>query len=130
MSTFVIDTHAFVWYLDGDKRLSKSAERELDSSGAVLVFPTVVLAEVKYLFARKRIRTSFSSVMETIETDDRCIIYPFDLLCVELLDERLDLHDGVIAATGVILRDRIDPSPKVITKDTKIRELGIIETLW
>jgi len=27
MSTFVVDTHVLVWYLDKDKKLSKNAEK-------------------------------------------------------------------------------------------------------
>lgn len=37
MSTFIVDTHALVWYLDKDKKLSKSAEKALDSSNVTLV---------------------------------------------------------------------------------------------
>ena len=96
MNTFIVDTHALVWYLDKDKKLSKTAEKALDSSDVTLVIPTVVLAEVKHLFSKRRISISFENVMQAIENDHRCIIYPFDLSCVEHLDERLDLHDGII----------------------------------
>jgi PIN domain nuclease of toxin-antitoxin system len=130
MSTFIVDTHALVWYLDEDKKLSKNAEEVLDSSEITLVIPTMVLAEVKYLFGKKRIPISFEDVIQAIENDQRCIIYPFDLSCVESLDERFNLHDGIIVATGVIFRDSIDPSAKIITRDRTIRESGIIDILW
>lgn len=68
--------------------------------------------------------------MAAIESDPRCVIYPFDLACVENLDERLNLHDGVIAATGVLFRDSLDTSTKLITRDKAIKELGIIDTIW
>lgn len=130
MNTFIVDTHALVWYLDKDKKLSKTAEKALDSSDVSLVIPTVVLAEVKYLFSKRRISISFENVMQAIENDHRCIIYPFDLSCVEHLDERLDLHDGIIVATGVIFRDSVDQSTKIITRDVTIKQSGIINTLW
>lgn len=130
MSTFVVDTHALVWYLDKDKKLSKNAEKALDASDSTLVIPTVVLAEIKYLFKKRRISISFEDVMQAIEHDQRCIIYPFDLSCVEYLDERLDLHDGVIVATGVIFRDSVDQSTKIIARDASIKQSAIIYTLW
>lgn len=68
--------------------------------------------------------------MQAIENDQRCIIYPFDLPCVENLDERLDLHDGIIVATGVIFRDSVDQSTKIVTRDVTIKQSGIINTLW
>lgn len=130
MSTFIIDTHALVWYLDKDKKLSKNAEKAMDSLNATLVIPTMVLAEVKHLFSKRRISISFEDVMQAIENDKRCIIYPFDLSCVEYLDERLDLHDGIIVATSVIFRDSVDQSTRIVTKDTSIRQSGIITTMW
>lgn len=130
MSTFVVDTHALVWYLDKDKKLSKNAEIALDSANAILVIPTIVLAEVKHLFRKRRISISFEDVMHAIENDKRCIIYPFDLSCVEYLDERLDLHDGIIVATGVIFHDSVDQFTKIITRDIAIKQSGLINTLW
>ena len=68
--------------------------------------------------------------MHSIETDPRCIIYPFDLSCVERLPEKLDLHDGVIVATALIYRDSLDPITKLITKDKSIIESNVIDTVW
>ena len=67
MKTFVVDTHALVWYLDGNKRLSKTAESKMDLPDATLIIPTVVLAEVKYLFKKKRIAISIENVLQTIQ---------------------------------------------------------------
>ncbi|MDI6794368.1 MAG: PIN domain-containing protein [bacterium] len=130
MSTYIVDTHALVWYFDEDKRLSKRAERILDETEVTLIIPTVVLAEVKYLFKKKRISISFDQVVEEVEEDTRCIVYPFDFACVEALDDRLNLHDGVIVATGVVYRDLVDSSTKIITRDKAIKESDIIETIW
>ncbi len=130
MSTFVLDTHALVWYLDGDPRLSSTAERSIDSPDSTLVVPTIVLAETRYLFSRKRIGLSFEEISQAIENDDRCVVYPFDLDCVERIDDRLDLHDAVIVVTALVFRDFIDPSTKLISKDSAIQMAGVIETVW
>ena len=130
MSTFVVDTHALVWYIDGDERLSAAAEASLDDPAGSLVIPTIVLAEVRYLFAKRRIPISFEDVLGAIEADPRCVVYPFDFACVEALDERLDLHDAIITATALVFRDSIDPSTALVTRDQRVRAAGIVETIW
>ena len=46
---YLVDTHALVWFLDGDRRLSQDARALLRDESNPLVVPTIVLAEVKYL---------------------------------------------------------------------------------
>ncbi len=130
MSTFVLDTHALVWYLDGDKRLSVAAEAAMDDPSASLVIPTIVLAEVRYLFGRGRIPISFGDVVAAIEGDARCVVYPFDFACVEAIDERLNLHDAIITATAVVFRDSVDSSTALVTRDEEIRDSSVVKTLW
>jgi len=130
VSTFVLDTHVLVWYIDGDKRLSKAATAALDEPSARLVIPTIVLAEVRYLFGRRRIPVSFQDVVEAIEGDPRCVVYPFDFACVEALDERLNLHDAIIAATAAVFRDSLDASTALVTRDDAIRTAGVVKTIW
>jgi len=130
VSTFVIDTHALVWYIDGDRRLSRAAEVALDDPSASLVIPTIVLAEIRHLFGKRRIPISFGDVVAAIEADARCVVYPFDFPCVEAIDERLDLHDAIIAATAVVFRRSVDPATALVTRDEAIRDSGIVETIW
>ncbi|MFW6162170.1 MAG: type II toxin-antitoxin system VapC family toxin [Planctomycetota bacterium] len=130
MSTFVVDTHALVWYIDGDDRLSGAAEASLDDGAASLVIPTIVLAEVRHLFGKRRIRLSFEDVVVAIEADARCVVYPFDFACVQALDERLDLHDGIIVATAVVFRNSVDPATSLVTRDRTIQAAGIVKTVW
>lgn len=53
---YVVDTHAVVWFLEGDSRLSKAARDALNDANIQLVMPTIVLAEIVFLYARHRIR--------------------------------------------------------------------------
>jgi len=55
VSTFIIDTHALVWYLDGDARLSKAAESSLDDPAATIVIPTIVLPPAISRHAARRV---------------------------------------------------------------------------
>ena len=120
METYVLDTHPLVWYLDGDPRLSKKAERIIKDRESRLIVPTIVLAETKYLFAKKRIRVSFDHILEMVEKDYRVKIHPFDLSCLERLDPSLNLHDGIIVATAQLFRETFDAKTSLISRDREI----------
>ena len=130
MSTYIVDTHALVWYFDENPFLPKTVVEILDSKDAILVIPTVVLAEIRYLFFKKKIKVSFQQGVNYIEEDARCKIHPFDFMCVEVLDERLNLHDAMIVATGVVYKKYVDSLTRIITKDEKIKNIKLIETIW
>lgn len=130
MNVYVLDTHVLVWYLDNDPRLSKKVRRILELSDVIFVIPTIVLAEIKYLFAKKRIGISFNKVNESIREDPRVRIHPFDFSCVEVLNTGFDLHDGMIVASAILFRDSFDKNTAIITKDDKIRKSGIVKTIW
>ena len=58
MPAVVVDTHAIVWYLDNDSRLSSAAESLLDratAEGDVIHVPSVCLVELTYLIEKGRI---------------------------------------------------------------------------
>jgi PIN domain nuclease of toxin-antitoxin system len=130
VSTYIVDTHALVWYLARDKKLSKRAEKILDDPHTTLIIPTIVLAETKYLFRKRKINIPFRLILSAIEQDQRCQIYPFDLASIEKLDESLNLHDAMIVAAGLVFKESVDPSTAILTKDRDIREAGLIETIW
>lgn len=50
----VLDTHALLWWLDGSRRLSKSARRHIDTASSVGV-PTACCVELASLERRGRI---------------------------------------------------------------------------
>ena len=130
MGTYVLDTHPLVWFLDGDPKLSKKADHILRDRESRLIIPTIVLAEIKYLFSRKRIRVSFERILEKAEGDERVKIHPFDVSCIDKLNPSLDLHDGIIVATAIIFRETFDPKTALVTKDRKITASGLIHTVW
>jgi PIN domain nuclease of toxin-antitoxin system len=54
--TYVTDTHPLVWFLDASPRLSQTARDALREPTAQVVIPAIVLAEIKFLHGRGRIR--------------------------------------------------------------------------
>lgn len=126
--TYVVDTHAIIWFLQGTS-IGPKARAALRGTAA-LVIPTVVLAEIKYLKARGRIQPSLGEVMATIEEDPRFTIYPFDESVVRLMPTSLNIHDAIICGTALVYRDILGEDIKVVTKDSQIRDSGLVETVW
>lgn len=57
MPGLVVDTHAIIWYLAGDARLSAKAAGALDSataSGEFIHVPSICLVELTYLVEKGR----------------------------------------------------------------------------
>jgi PIN domain nuclease of toxin-antitoxin system len=127
---YVIDTHALVWYLEGSKRLSASARAAMTSSEDDIIIPAIVLAEIVFLFGRKRISVDLSTVMEHLSQTENCAIYPLDEVVIERLPIVLNIHDGLIVATALVFRDLLKKEATIVTKDREISQSGIIETIW
>ena len=126
----IIDTHALVWFLEGNEKLGKRALRVLKNSREKLVIPSIVLAEVKYLSFKGRTRLSIESVFEAIEKDSRCVVYPLDSNVVGAMPTKLEIHDSIICGTALVYSNLLREEVKVISRDTEIKNSGIVRTLW
>ncbi len=65
MRTFVVDTHALVWFLAHDSRLSEKARTVLQDPTVRLIIPAIVLAEIKYLSSKGRFAQTLDMVRKT-----------------------------------------------------------------
>ena len=128
--TYVIDTHALIWFLEGSGRLSPAAREFLESSDAEIVIPAIVLAEVAFLFGKKRVGIDLATVLDYVSRAENCTIYPLDEAVVEKLPTTLNIHDGLIVATAVVYQDVMDREAAVVTKDGQIARSGIVQTVW
>jgi PIN domain nuclease of toxin-antitoxin system len=129
----IADTHALIWYLYDDSRLSETAGAFMDKAAAdgdhIGVSP-ITLVEVIYLAERGRTPpTSVALIIETILRADTVFVeIPLDLNVANSLqqvkrDEVPDMPDRIIAATAVHLR------VPVISRDGRIRT-SAIQTVW
>jgi len=130
MKSYVVDTHAVVWYLTDDARLGKKARQILETDSNQLILPAIVLAEARYIAERKRVPISFPDILAAITTDPRCIVYPIDILTVFYLPEGLNIHDSLILVTALLCRDLLKQEIHILTKDEAIKESGLIPTVW
>ncbi|MCA9962778.1 MAG: PIN domain-containing protein [Anaerolineales bacterium] len=130
---FVVDTHAILWYLYDDSRLSVPAAQALDDAiqdGDQIAIAAITLAEIVYLAEKGRISSlAFDRVRTVIEQPGAMLVQvPFDLAIAESMREidRMqvpELPDRVIAATAHYL------GVPVISRDHKIRS-SIVPTIW
>ena len=128
--THVADTHSLVWYLEDNPRLGPNARIALKNPETKLVIPTIVLAEIAFLYGRQRIAVDVSRVYRYIADATNTVIYPLDELVVEQLQSSLNIHDAIIVATALLFRDVLGETTAVISKDTEIVASGLVEVVW
>ena len=129
----VADTHAVVWYLAGDVRLSPAAKAVFDTAVAnrdQIAFSSVTLAELIYLSEKGRIgATTFATLLAAVDRPGAVLIErPFDRHVAEAMrlvprSQVPDLPDRIIAATA--LYERLP----LISRDRRIRLSGM-HTIW
>lgn len=127
---YVIDTHPLVWHLESNPKLSARAAAVLSSAIANFVVPSIVMAEVWYLYQHKRIRTSPEDIRSRILSATNCSVYPLDEAVLELLPAGLDIHDAIIVGTAAVYRDVLKQPTQLITRDQTITDSKLIDVLW
>ncbi len=127
---YVLDTHAIVWAMENDPRLSPAAKAVLKNSASEFILPTMVLVEVQLLTAKKRFSANLAQVYQQFVNSTNCTVYPLDEKVVAKIPIGLDIHDAIITATAIVYRDLFQQPVTLITKDGKITQSGLIQTLW
>jgi PIN domain nuclease of toxin-antitoxin system len=128
--TYVSDTHALVWLLEDDPQLSRHVAAIFSDPTVQIVIPTIVLAELHFLYSRGRVAVELQRVFEYIANSSNALTYPLDELVVSRLPTQLRIHDAIIVATGLVFRDVLNEPTALITQDSKIVASGLIETVW
>lgn len=128
--TYIVDTHALVWFLEGNPRLSTPAQNALSDTTAPVVVPTIVLADITFLYARRRVAIDLPHVLAHLTSAANCLMYPLDAAVVERLPTTLNIHDAIIVATALVFRDVLSESTAVVTKDAEITASRLINVLW
>jgi PIN domain nuclease of toxin-antitoxin system len=128
--TYVVDTHALVWFLTKDQKLGRTAESILCDPGAPLLIPTIVLAEIAFLHNRGRIAADLKTTLQLIAGAANVRVYPLDEAVVRRLPTNIDIHDGILVGTAILLRNDFGEESTIITKDATIVASGLVPTVW
>ncbi len=127
---YVVDTHALIWYLLGDKKLSPAALsifRAAERGDTRLLIPVIVLAELHYANARNRWFPDYRAAYRAIVGAPYFRLLPLDPLHILDFDRDAvvpEMHDRIIAGVARRL------GAPVITSDSAIIASSIVQTVW
>lgn len=129
----VADTHAVIWYLYGDSRLSLRARQvfeDASSQSNVVSLSSITLAEIVYLSEKGRIASATLSLVlaELNSTTGILTETPIDRHIIAAMSDINratipELPDRLIAATAAHLH------VPLLSRDGKIQSAGL-RTIW
>ena len=126
---YVIDTHALIWFLEGNSRLGANANAILSNPDSQLVIPATTLAEAVWIVERGRTSIpSAKNLLSAVEADPRVVIYPLDKDVIETtmsLSAINEMHDRQIAATVLVLTSKGE-DVQLLTCDLNITASGLV----
>ncbi len=127
---FVTDTQALLWHFIDSPKLSRKAKdifNKCEKGECIIFIPSIVIAECLSIFDKKKVNFDFQTLFNKIRKSENYSIIPLGheilLLMIET-KEVSELHDKIIAATTKLL------GLPLITKDTHLRSLKNISTVW
>ncbi len=129
----VADTHAALWYLLRNPRLSDTTWQFMDAAAAAghdIVVSSISLAEIVYLVEKDRLPASAYNDLKNALADPDYVIEeaPFNVEIVDAMRQVAradvpDMPDRIVAATAVYF------GAPVISRDAHIRASSI-QTVW
>jgi PIN domain nuclease of toxin-antitoxin system len=101
----ILDTHALIWYLEGNPRLGNAAKMAMMNPLSEMVLPIIALAEAIDIVHKGRTRIpTVSDLLSEIISERRIEIYPlnYDVLQQSLTAAAVrEMHDRLIVATAL-----------------------------
>lgn len=129
-ATYVVDTHALIWYLTNDKKLGKSASQifaAAERGETLLVISAISIAEMYWMNQKRKIFANFAKTYEDLKANPQYQLYPFhpnDVLEFDLNAAVPEMHDRMIAGLARRL------AAPLITMDPLIIAAKVVEVVW
>lgn len=134
MSEYVADTHALIWHLTQDSRLSQKARDvfvEADNHNNVIWISSITLVEIVYLIEKSRFpRTLLEQIFMLLDSEpENYRVLPLDAEIVRALQtiERArvsDMPDRIIGACAKYL------DVPLVSKDSAFENVDGLKLLW
>ena len=128
--TIVTDTHPWVWFLAASSRLSPDAKASLSNPSNLIIVPSIVMLEIRYLYNRRRISTSFEEALQHIETAANVLLHPLDISVVTFAPVELEIHDAIIVGTALYLSKELGEPVPLVTLDKTISNSRLVPVIW
>jgi PIN domain nuclease of toxin-antitoxin system len=127
---YVVDTHAMIWFLEGNSRLGANARIFLSDASSQLILPVIAVAEAAWIIERGK--TSIPSVESLFNAINSDPIYPLDKAVVQKsvgLSKINEMHDRQIVATALVLEEQGEKAT-LLTCDKNIVDSGLVTVAW
>jgi PIN domain nuclease of toxin-antitoxin system len=130
MKAYVLDTHAFVWWVSKPARLGKQARRVLsavDAGRARAWIPSIVGVELTLLGEAGRLKLGVAELEAATKRND---------------EVRILVHDLAQASEFVFVRSLTDPFDRMVvaaaraialpllTADATVASSGLVDVIW
>ncbi|HRN67234.1 MAG TPA: PIN domain-containing protein [Promineifilum sp.] len=135
MSSFVLDTHSLLWYLEGNRRLGSRAQAKISAVESHLVVPIIVLAEAGIIIGHGRTKIpSVAYLIDSLAKDHRFEIHPLtlDIFKLSLTSEAsriTELHDRLIVATALYIQS-LGLDVSLVTRDEDLTNARLVPIVW
>jgi len=126
----VTDTHPWVWFLTASPRLSQKAKSILSDPSNLIILPSIVMMEIKYLYQHKRITLSFEEALQQVETSENILLHPLDISVVTIAPISLDIHDAIIVGTAIQTAKEFAQNVSLVTIDKAITDSNLVPVIW
>jgi PIN domain nuclease of toxin-antitoxin system len=128
VSSFVLDTHAALWWSFLPDKLSRKARTNLDSADKILI-PAIVFWESALLVRRRKIElpVTVGEWLSGLESSERWQVVGLEAR-IALAAEGLPMHDD--PADRFIVATALHCGAPLVTKDRAIRSSKLVAIVW
>jgi len=131
-TALVLDTHAFLWLLEGNPKLPPTVRQRIEDPTVDLCLPALAVAELVDLISKGRSPLDLAMLRAALDADDRLSVVPMDgevaLLTGRFVSLR-DIHDRCMVATTVRLME-LGKGAVLVTRDAEVRAAQVVPTVW
>jgi PIN domain nuclease of toxin-antitoxin system len=133
VAKYVLDTHALIWFLEGNPHLGKNAQAAIADPANELFLPVIALGEACWVVEKKKCAIpSVAALLADIDADPRIVLVPLDRTILNVsvaLTSIPEMHDRQIVATCLFLTSPGSPVT-LLTRDGIITASGLVPVVW
>jgi len=131
--SYVVDTHALIWYIENNPRLGTDARRVMNDRDSTLFLPIIALAEACWIVEHGRCNIpSAADLLADVDADPRIVLVPLERETIDLsltLTVIREMHDRLIVATALQMIT-LGQAIALLTRDNSLHSSGLVPIVW